>query len=540
MNSANHMPNIIYHWLKKQGVNLDRQTLEASLSNHPYYPSVFSVSDTLSDRLKITNYAIDISNAGREMAAQIPTPFMGLLKKDRQFVIVNRIDDQNVEYFDLVKNHKVKRFQFEEIWSGISLVAFPDEKSGLAATLELKAQRVINFLLAGAIGVLLLFLLSYTVQTSGVLNMLLLLGIKLAGLVVTISLLRNDYQRDSKLINSICKLGNSDCEDVIKSQNSKLLGGALSWAELGFGYFSGGILLILLNVANYESSLLLFALNVFAVLFSFYSVAFQLFVAKKACAVCLSTIALFWIEFFLIYDFFQLSSSFSFYLLSKSLIIFALPFVAWQFIKFFYKRDMENSKYKQELYAMKYISEIHDVVKKKLPDTTQSDSPGIVVQNNGDEHVITVITNPLCGPCTKTHYDLQAILAKDLPDTRIEVVFGISPQDKSSTAYFVSRFLLGVYLKHGRQQFINGIRQWYKLKTKTFEALEKALPLAIDNETADILLEKHVNWCDKYGINQTPTLIHNNYQAHAIFDLNDLRLFMMNNETESIITAPAY
>ena len=536
MSIDRYLSKLLSRWLKSLGVKVDRDTLHDNLVSHPFYPSVHAVSDLLKVDVNVPNYTLDFKENvqdGVSLLESIPTPFLGMLKNKKQYIIVNSISKGYVEYRDHKEKIKVTEEDFIEKWRGFAMVAFPEDNSGLPMNEGLKMAKYFQWLLLLLFGFITGALLFSLLGNLPSIYLIALLPLKIWGLIIAVNILKQEFEESSNLLNSLCRIGNTDCESLLKSKDGKLFGGILSWAELGFGYFAGGLLLLLLGIVHSEAMILLSVLNICTLVFSIYSLIFQFFIQKKPCAVCLITLAIFGLEFLLFLPFLPLFWPASPYIFLQSLLIFSLPFGAWQLVKPHYRNSISLKDHKKQLNRFKYKSRVFDRLNERFPNLVKN-YPGITVYNTGQKNILTLVTNPFCGTCEKVHHDLAEMLKKHLPQTRIDMIFGIVPDDKNSKVYQVTRFMLGIYLLHGVQRFLEVTNHWNNMKDKSLSAIQKAFPVVIDPIASDALVQEHIQWSNGNYIDGTPTIILNGYTVSSYYDLSDMRFFLKRELEEDL------
>ena len=100
----------------------------------------------------------------------------------------------------------------------------------------------------------------------------LLLTINLAGLYIGWLLLLKQMRIQSRYADKICSLfKQKDCNNVLESKAAKLFG-IISLSEIGFGYFSANVLLLLFFPASLSAIALL---NILTLPFTLWSVWYQ-------------------------------------------------------------------------------------------------------------------------------------------------------------------------------------------------------------------------------------------------------------------------
>ncbi|MCP4219738.1 MAG: vitamin K epoxide reductase family protein [bacterium] len=97
--------------------------------------------------------------------------------------------------------------------------------------------------------------------------------------------------------------GKSDCRKVLDSKVAVVFG--IHMAELGVVYFGGGLLVTVACILSYSSSamFILALLSLLTLPYTVFSVIYQGVVVRSWCVLCLRTLLLFWLEFFLLQPF---------------------------------------------------------------------------------------------------------------------------------------------------------------------------------------------------------------------------------------------
>src|SRR5699024_12035574 len=112
--------------------------------------------------------------------------------------------------------------------------------------------------------------------------------LSLIGMVVTGGLLWYEVDHQNPVLKKICTSGrNTNCGNVLQSKAAKL-GGIISWSEIGFIYFSGGFLSLLLSGMSSDVMFLLGWLNVLAAPYVLFSIYYQWRIAREWCVLCLT------------------------------------------------------------------------------------------------------------------------------------------------------------------------------------------------------------------------------------------------------------
>lgn len=242
---------VAWAYLRNLRPHLTLTTLRDALEQHPDYPSLLSLGDTL-DRYHIENAALRID---AEQLALLQVPYIAHLRTNGgTFVMVESATGEAFTY----RNEKGKRItetreDFLKKWSGVVFIAEPTEASGekdYAAKRQKEQLENLRWPLIIA-GFLLLTVVGIFQSPS--LSTGVLLGLKAIGVILAALLLSVQYGKTNDFTDSLCRLNNhTDCNHILTSPAAKITSW-LGWSEVGFFYFMGGwIALIVAGEAQFD------------------------------------------------------------------------------------------------------------------------------------------------------------------------------------------------------------------------------------------------------------------------------------------------
>ena len=118
-------------YLKLLNVKVNNVTVEETLNNHPEWPSLLCVSDSL-NKWHVPNGAgkIDVNNID-----ELPVPFIAYTNdRETPLAIITEITETTVHVFQKEYNKIITESKeaFTKKWSGIYLIAEPNGHSGEA------------------------------------------------------------------------------------------------------------------------------------------------------------------------------------------------------------------------------------------------------------------------------------------------------------------------------------------------------------------------------------------------------------------------
>ncbi|PLK46122.1 vitamin K epoxide reductase family protein [Emticicia sp. TH156] len=508
-----------YLYLKSIGAKVTAETVEETLKNHPDYPSLLATSDALNE-WHIENVALQIKP---EQIAALPVPFLThLYLEGGIFALVKDVKDDAVEWIHPKQGIKREKKQdFLRKWNGVALMAETTEASGEKNYDENRKKefienlRIPTLLIGTSLLIIGLFIYSFT--TDWHYNAL--LATKFTGVIISGLLLWQGIDKNNPFINSLCQAGGKANCNAILSSNAAQVTSWLSWAEVGFFYFAGGFIALLINPA---SVFLLWAVGATALVYTIWSVYYQAFVAKQWCPLCLAIQSLFIIEFLLHIKFLpQLKLHFAnivFTDIAAVLYGLAAAVLVWLFLKPLIQKSHQVSPLKNDLRRFKNNPDLFLSLLQKQPEMpfVPLNMDTIMVGNPNAEHTITMVTNPFCQPCAKTHKIVEELLFTN-QNLKCQVIF-LASNHKDDKRGIVARIILSL----PKDQQANALHQWYENEERNIEKWQTQLG-TIGNEKTENIIEQHKTFCEVAKVEATPTLYLDGYKLPQQYRLTDLK-----------------
>lgn len=519
-------PQVVLHLLIKSiHARVNRETCNQCIFNHPEYPSLLAISDCLT-AWGIENEAYHIDKTQFD-CGRMSFPFIAHFpEKDGHFVLVHQIRNQIVLFSDEENNKGVMDENiFLDRWSGITLNAATHIKSGEKNYEQNRLRYFIKDLLLPA-SLLVLSGSIYLIFFQQAFNQFhFLLGlVNLAGLGISILLLVQNINSNNPFIQNLCNLGGKDgCNAILKTEAANLTSW-LSWSEVGFFYFAGSLLLLLLSP---QAIGILAWLNLLAMPYTFYSLYYQ-YHKQNWCILCCLIQVVLWLEFFIliflnesgisaVYELSNLSSSL-FYLLP---LAFLFPIVSWGFLKPFFSNAAQVIPLQEQLKKFKYNSELFNQLLTSQPCYEVQDELIPVLLGNPDAaHIITIVSNPYCEPCAKAHQVMEDWIAQR-NDVQLKVVFSTVNKDDDMRTK-IARHMTGLQLLDNKEIVKDALNDWYVKNHKNYESWAIKYPVIFNHELTEIS-KKQRDWCDRMAITFTPTILVNGYKIPDSYTLEDVK-----------------
>jgi uncharacterized membrane protein/thiol-disulfide isomerase/thioredoxin len=514
--------------LKQLAVNIDPTAISAELDKHPDYPSLLAISDVLTS-FGIENAAFRVEP---EKLPDVPRPFIvHTTLNGGDFVVVNKMDGDNAFVSsDKWSSHKLSLQEFKKIFSGVVLTAEPTSTVS-TSNLSPFLARIKTPLIV--VSLVLIFITTLGLQTGYFVNsnwqVALFTIFKSAGLITSILLLIQSIDSNNPLVQVLCNtVGKKDCNAILSSKAAKVFDW-LSWSEVGFFYFAGTWLLVLFGGNSPFILSALLVLNVISLPYTFYSIYYQARVAKQWCLLCCTVQALLWLEFIslapTLFNGTEIDLA-GFGIKSISLIAVCLlsPVILWAVSKPMFLKLQQLRPLKEQLRKFKYNTGLFNKMLNEQPKCTLPDEEWSIVLGNVEaNNIITMVTNPYCSPCAKTHRLLDELLEQNA-NVQARIVFTANNEDHDIKTP-VSRHLMALNNSADKALVRQALNDWYGQKQKNYEAWAKVYPAELQ-ETEFYKIDRQHEWCKKAEVTATPTLALNGYRLPDLYQLTDLKYML--------------
>ena len=522
--------------LRSLKVRIAEATLENSLQEHPDYPSLLSISDSLRT-WKVESTGVKVTF---EQLLSLPCPLIVHLKTNR-FYVITGVNSTNVTYLN-GHNKKVSfiREEFQKQWDGIALLAKAPLSSPLRGDRrgawvvgepDYKKKRREEILQNIRIPVALLVALILTVLTGitaihliglrGIFPFLLSI-VMLTGVIVSGLLLWYDVDKNNPLLHKICSAGGqthgqTGCSSILQSGAAKVWG-ILSWSEIGFAYFTGGYLSLLLSGFNPAVTEVTAWLNLLAVPYIFFSVFYQWKIVKQWCVLCLTVQALLLSGFIICLAgkyYTTLPHDISVSGITLLIMVYFLPLVAWKEIKPLWLKAKSGKQKELQLLHLKHDKQIFEALLPKQKSISEADIQhlGITLGDPTATHKIVKVCNPYCGPCARAHPEIEKLI-EDNPDVSAQIIFTATDEEKDIRSK-PAKHLMAIYEKGDRERTKKALDDWYNASKKDsayaktsadrYEVFASKYPMNGELQQQGEKLQAMSDWCEKTGISFTPT-----------------------------------
>ena len=511
--------------LQLSKVRVTRRTLREKLWQHPDFPSLVSLADTL-EELTVKNLAINVSS---ERLADIPLPALAYMNIDGgMFALVRSVKSDTIEWLHTKRGwQRQPLYEFSQQWNGVALLIEPNRQSGeVNYEKQRRQERIENsrypVIIAGLFVILGLFL-TYAFQSvplSVKSPVYALLGLKLLGTIISSLLIAYALNSVNPLLRGVCQLGyRTNCNSVLNSGAAKVFSW-LSWAEVGFLYFTGGLIAtgLSLFVPAIPVVPVLMLLNAFSLPYTLYSFYYQGYIAKEWCILCTTVQLILWAECLVGSQLWGFTNAAG---LGFVFISFVLAIVIWAFIKQPLWAAGQVTQLQRELQRLKFNPDyVEAIVHKQRTMPPIINEMGVLVLGNSvAAHTLTMVTNPVCRPCANAHREIEELL-HNAPDLfRVEIVF-VAQNDAESLTGRVARRLVSL----PAQTVASALHQWYANEKRDVVEWSKQIRMEEEDMEARNRIGLHQRWCELAQVTHTPTLFLNGSELPATYKIGELSL----------------
>ncbi|MBA0884205.1 vitamin K epoxide reductase family protein [Flavobacterium undicola] len=522
--------NVTKQLLRLLNVKNTKTYLEDKIFSHPEHPSLLAVSDTL-EKYNIETLAVKID---AEKLNKMPLPCVVQVNEHGVplfFVLQDILVDKIIYYDDQNKLVKTPKEDFFKKWTGVCLLVETSEDS---KEVDIEKKLVEKKLLNILKGSVILFLLSWIILSflnanvavtfSSRLYIIAYIILKLIGLTVGVLLLWFEVDQYNPTLQNFCSGGSEkiNCNSVLTSKYAKLLNGTLSLSILGFSYFFGTfIYLIICSFSVISLSVLgLFSFITLPVIVI--SAYYQAFVIKQWCKFCIviqgALVAEIVIVFF---GKFYKANNLSIETLPLLLALVLMSILAWKIIKPLLQREKEVNIHKRSFKKIKNNPDVLEgLLKKSRKIETSSQGLGISMYNETAKYNVIKVCNPFCGPCAKAHPILDNLL--NAGKINLQILFTASTDGKDIKARPVSHFL-AIDAQGDKSKTQKALDDWYMVEQKDYEKFASRYPIEDELKQQDDKIEAMRVWCDSENIIATPTIFINGYELPKEYSIEDLK-----------------
>ena len=340
---------------------------------------------------------------------------------------------------------------------------------------------------------------------------------------------RHEIDSHNPLLHKVCtSIKKGNCDAILSGRRSRLFSW-LSWSEVGFFYFAGGLLALLFVRPMSQAMTIVAYLNLLALPYTVFSIYFQGRIAKQWCVFCLAVQALlvFGAVNVILYHVMLPLTHISVDAVFTSLFLYMIPILSWYAVKPWLLKLQESTNTRREYMRLKFNTEIFNtMLQKQRRITIPIDGLGIDLGNPKATNQLVKVCNPYCGPCAKAHPKIEKLL-EDIPNMKAKIIF-TTPNDPEHRAFNPSSHLLAIANQCADERELKqALDDWYLPKKKDYSRFAERHLIATPIKERGEAIEKMHQWCQDMKISYTPTIFINGYELPAAWNIEDLSYFLL-------------
>lgn len=513
----NYQVYIIGAWLRAGGFTNSEHQLNLELLSHPDFPNLNSITESLK-RMGVDASAVKVE---KSLLPELEGSFLAYLIRDGLPSLVLVSDLRNTDQLitvvvDKGKQFQVSREEFLAQWNGIVVVV--DERQRNIRDLLRPLKKFAPPVLL-AVTILSSFFMGGVGLWNSATFLLTLLGFAVCGVIVA-------HELGSSVASKFCTEGkHTSCSAVLNSKAAKLPFD-IGLSDVGITYFA--TLIVCWTLASLSGSLSTFVsvaavISFLAIPFTLFSVAYQGLVVKKFCPLCLSVVAVLWLQAATLIPY--ASSITSNLAMADAAIFVGMGFVLvllWNLLKPLLKLPNQNRALLLESVIFRRSYQLF------LPWFSQAEIldlgtiPEIRMGNPNAPLKLLAISNPMCVPCAAAHQVYEELMARYPGKIHLAIRFYVPLNDRSDPRMAVAARLMELSFELPENSLTVAVNRWYRSQDYSAWIKEWGSLTAISE--AALIAQK--GWCLSNGIDQTPTLLVNGKVMPHYYRPADLASFI--------------
>lgn len=513
----------IHNLLSLLDIPITKKTIKEQIASEENGNSLEGINNIL-QFFNFSTLSIEIQS---NKLPEIYFPAIAHLHDDNEyFVVLQSIKDNKVYYIDPIIGWTSKKIEeFAQNWSGIVLMAIPQENAGESDYKQKYREDFINQIRFPLVILTLMFFVVLTLFSSPLtsLSIYSLLLVKFVGLGVGVLLLRQEVGHTNSWVDKVCHIHKkTNCNSVLSSKMARIFG-LFSMSDLGFIYFLGGFLWLLLGVLWGNSNIhsqLLWAMNLLVIPYTFFSIYYQARVVKQWCVLCLIVQGLFYVEFFLLLTYFsEPFNNLTSLNVPLLLFVFLLPIL---FLSVFKPLFLTSKSFEQLSLSLKSLQKdshiFSTLLKKQKIVNIPSEEESLIIGNVQTPIIITMAASVFCQRCELAKEEIINIIKNHPEKVHLRIIFVIDPEDFEN---IIHQYIYSLYIERGKEVLLEVLEFWHK--NKNFEMLKKRFPVKTVKDTEIKLLQDiQIDWIYQHSIKSVPQLFINQYQFPNLYQIKDL------------------
>jgi len=552
LNPMQHCEDATSHLLELLDIKFTQTHLKKELLEHPNYPSLASIADVIGMSYDVSSAPLKISFEGILKSNAFLPPFLVQIKDNKKdvFAVVKSFDPDRLSLYNpSSQKYEVYTFEsFQEVFQERVLLVEKGDKDKEDKYEETKSkelnQNILHSIALFSVPVLtiVITIIGFFIPTPfSKINTAAFTFLFLFGSIVSALLLWYEIDKYNPIIRQVCQPTTQiNCSAVLNSKASGIMG--LSWSKIGFVYFFGLLVSIILSGFDRYSILVSAYASALAFPYILFSVYYQWKIVKQWCILCLIIQAVIFLLFICSIwgNFYKVELLNSIPLQTWLNTLFAL-FLILSIMIVLMPALQDAKEKRQRIAELKRLKYNHEVFQGILSRQKVIDAPfedlGITIGNPKGLFQLIKVCNPYCGPCSKAHAIMEQIIENN-GEVGIQIVFTASADDTDIRKAPVAH-LMAIAEKQDANLTKKSLDSWYLSSDKDYKTFASKYPLEAEElRKQDVKIQKMFNWSNEIQVAFTPTIFisfpsdnefskpRKFYQLPNVFSIEDLRYFL--------------
>lgn len=483
-------------------------------NEHPHKYNLLGISKLLFD-YNIDNGGTIIEDKEKDIF-EIQTPFIAQV--GGEFAVVNKVSSENITYRMRGLNIKATTQEFCELWTGVVLLVEKNsdsiEPSYSKNSFQERFRNVLQLILLFA--VFCVFAIGVQFNTSGRYSLMIL---NIIGIVISFFLLQKQLKINGRYSDKICSLfKQTDCNSILENKVAKPFG-IFSLSEIGFGFFTSNLILVVFfpQLFTWYSLLSLLSLP-----FTIWSIWYQGVKIKQWCALCLIVQLLIWLNVAAIFipEGLHLQNiNFSGFL--AFVCLYLIPFLVVSLLMSKFSTHAKTEDIIQEMNSLKITSGVLEslLVSQTYFESNETDSR-IFFGKMNTPIVLTILSNPHCAPCGHMHKKIEDLLKVNPKYISVQYIFtSFNKELEISNKFLIAAYL---YSKDDTDRALI-FDHWFEYGYKNKESFFKKYSMDLESEEVEKEFLAHKSWKIRTQLDATPTILVNGHKLPPNYKIEDFR-----------------
>ena len=306
--------------------------------------------------------------------------------------------------------------------------------------------------------------------------------------------------------------------------------GIIGWSEVGLGYFSANVILLL-----FAPSMILYIalLNVITLPYAFWSIWYQYAKAKQWCPLCLIVQALLWGIFAVngLCGYIQVPELSIQALLGLMMVggIYVALILGISTLAPRISTDETVQGLRQSINSLKADENVFAALLQKQPFFSTRDFHSIIRFGDPKSSLqLTILSNPYCNPCSKMHVRIEQLLKKTNGSIGVEYILSSFREELNTT----NKYLIATCLASDENAAMHILSDWFEKGKALRDDYFKDSMLNIAHPDVEAEFQKHEQWRKTSQLRATPIVLVNGYQMPEEYKIEDLQYFVEQNITK--------